>query len=169
MTKQIKLTRGKFALVDDEDAEKLSGYKWQAFWSGKRWYAKSVTGYMHRVIMDAPKGIQVDHKDNDGFNNVRSNLRIATNQQNQCNRTKTVGNSQYKGVWRDARKRARQWMAHIKHNQKRIYLGYFDEEDDAAIAYNNAARERFGEFAKLNKVRLLIGRAINAISATKTE
>src|ERR1700688_781694 len=87
--KEIYLTRGLFALVDDEDFPKLSGYMWQAIKKNKVWYAKRVlvdgktsSLYMHQAILDVPHGFEVDHRDGDGLNNRRCNLRQATHRQN---------------------------------------------------------------------------------------
>lgn len=156
MTKEIKLTRGQVTLIDDEDVAKLDRFKWQAFWSGRAWYAKSTPGYLHRIIMGVSNPrIQVDHIDGNGLNNQRSNLRIATNQQNQFNRKKSLGNSRYKGVSHN--KRQHDWECYISLNRKRMFIGRYKEEWKAGIAYNNMARKLFGEFAKLNRVTIPIG------------
>jgi len=106
---------------------------------------------MHRVILQQ-MGVefeQVDHRDMNGLNNCRSNLRAATNQENGCNRNKQEKNtSGAKGVCWD--KQAQKWQAHIRVNGKRIHLGLFDDIDDAVRAYNKAAMQHFGEFARLN-------------------
>jgi hypothetical protein len=105
---------------------------------------------MHRFILSAPKGIQVDHRDNDGLHNTRGNIRLCTCQQNQGNsRPTTCHTSIFKGVHWD--KRDRIWQAKIHINRRSIYLGNFIKEIDAALAYDDAAREYFGEFARLNE------------------
>ena len=103
---------------------------------------------MHRVILDAPAGMMCDHIDMNGLNNQRGNLRFATHSQNSCNRKHPGGLSPFKGVF----PRNEKWRAYIKTNQKMIHLGTFDTERDAAIAYNTAAIQYHGEFARLNTV-----------------
>ncbi len=100
---------------------------------------------MHRLIMGCRE--KVDHRDNDGLNNQRYNLRKSTDQQNCANRQKTRGSSQFKGVVRDRNA----WQAYIKVNGVKKNLGRFKDEFDAAQAYNFAALEAFGEFARMNK------------------
>jgi hypothetical protein len=105
---------------------------------------------IHREIMNAPDGLLVDHKNGDGLDNRRSNLRLATHSQNQCNKLKikTKVTSQYVGVHFD--KRRSQWATSIRNNGKTIWLGRFDSEIDAAKAYDQAAKKHHGEFARLN-------------------
>jgi len=150
MAKSIPLTQGKMALVDDEDFDKLNQYKW--CFDGQ--YAQSKIGNkttrMHRVIFDSP---QVDHVDGDGLNNQRSNLRACNHTQNQMNSVKRKSlsiklSSKYKGVsWH---KQTEKWRARIQTSQGCLYLGLFEVEEDAARAYDEAAKENFGEFARLN-------------------
>jgi len=157
--KEIKLTRGKVALVDDEDFEELNEHSWHAMRAGRHWYAvrasridgKQHPIYMHRVIIDAQPGQDVDHVDMTGLHNYRANLRLCTDTQNQANRQKQAGcSSKYKGVtWH---KQHSKWMAYIRVHGKRIYLGYFDDEWEAALAYNDAALKQWGEFARLNVI-----------------
>lgn len=157
MTKQIPLTQGKYALVDDDVYEWASKYKWHAWRHRSTLYALRATGKsphqkimrMHREIMNAPSGVMVDHINGDGLDNRRENLRLATNAENLRNRGRTANNtSGYKGVcWFDDRGK---WSARIKVTNKTIYLGYFDTAEAAAIAYDRAAREHHGEFAKTN-------------------
>lgn len=159
MTKKIPLTQGKFALVDDNDYEELSKYKWYASEMKKRnWYAgrnrkkhegKDGLILMHRFIMKAKKGTQVDHIDGNGLNNQRSNIRICTNSQNQANKKMPRTNkSGYKGVsWF---KRDKKWRAKMIFNGKDIHIGLFKKIEDAAKAYDLAAVKFQGEFAKIN-------------------
>lgn len=155
--KEIELTRGKIALVDDADFVWLSHYDWflAGRSGGKLSYAEThvtaidgrqQTIQMHRVVAGCPPEFIVDHIDCDGLNNQRSNLRICTHAQNLANRRKHVGASQFKGVQRaDGR-----WRARIGAGPNRVSLGAFDNEVDAAKAYDRAARDLYGEYARLN-------------------
>ena len=104
---------------------------------------------MHRIILDAPEGMYCDHKNHNGLDNRRCNLRLCTNAQNQYNRRLQTGcSSVYKGVcWNKEKKR---WQAEIQFEGKAIHIGYYDYQIDAAIAYDDRALELFGEFAYLN-------------------
>jgi len=104
---------------------------------------------MHREIMNAPKGLDVDHIDGNGLNNRKSNLRLCTHAENVHNsRPMRNGSSKYKGVcWHKTYKK---WYSSIGKTGKRFYLGRFDNEIDAALAYDKKAKELFGEFAYLN-------------------
>ena len=104
---------------------------------------------MHREIMNCPKGLEVDHINQNGVDNRRINLRIATATQNRQNTSKQKSNtSGYKGVMKDKTK----WRAMIRDNGRRIHLGMFDNKIDAAIAYNKAAIKYHKEFACLNTI-----------------
>lgn len=158
--KTIPLSQGKFALVDDSDYEWLNKWDWYALKGAQTFYAvrrtTKDTGHkmiqMHRLILGLtdPK-ILVDHRDFNGLNNQRSNLRTATPSQNSSNRQPIKGStSKYIGVhWF---KNAKLWTAQIKKKGKLIKLGYFKIEENAAVAYNNAAIKLHGEFANLNKI-----------------
>ena len=156
--REIELTQRQVTLVDDKDYEELSKYKWHARLNGRVWYAlhsrrengKVHKILMHRLIMAAPQGLQVDHIDGDGLNNQRRNLRLVNSSQNQWNRTnkRRDTSSQFKGV--TFHKSSGLWEARIRVYGIRRELGYFNDEVDAARAYNDAARELFGEFAALN-------------------
>ena len=150
----IELTYGKYAIVDAQDYDRLKRYNWCALKGAQTFYAKTfhLSGAilsMHRLILNAPKGLFVDHIDHNGLNNRKSNLRLCTNQQNLRNKLPRPGcSSKYKGVsWSKARSKFR---ANIYLNRKAIHLGYFDSEIAAARAYDKKARELFGEFAFLN-------------------
>jgi len=155
--KEIILTQGKVALVDDEDFEELNKHKWCALKAPKTFYAirrdndvKKSTIYMHRQILKlTDRNIQGEHRDNNGLNNQRSNLRACTNLENQRNKTcKVNGTSMYKGVhWH---KRNRKWEVRISVNKKRIRGGSFKDEVLAAKKYDEMAKIYFGEFAWLN-------------------
>lgn len=162
MSKQIALAgergRGRFAIVDDQDFPRLSKYRWffqkridgsgyayrNATVNGKR-----VTPLMHREIMSAPDGSEIDHKNRDKLDNRRQNLRPSTRSGNQSNRSKKRGaSSAYKGVtWN---KLHRKWGVGLSHNNKWIGLGYFADEIQAARVYDSAAFHFHGEFACLN-------------------
>lgn len=154
--KLVSLTQGYFAMVDDEDFERLSSIPWYALVLEKTVYAcgrikaGGVTSrvYMHRVILDAPRGMQVDHVDGNGWNNLRSNLRLATRAQNNANMATRKGTSQFKGVY--LRGDTGKWCARVKQHGDVTYLGCFTNEEDAARAYDAAAIRIFGEFARLN-------------------
>lgn len=160
--REIPLTQGKVALVDAEDFQRVSQFKWHAFknQSGK-WYARSTSLvrkigkslWMHRLILNIGDEHKVDHRDGDGLNNQRTNLRAATSAQNSYNMAlRPTSLSGYKGVSRyNTRHRyTGEWVASIKHNGKRLYLGKFKDPKDAALAYDAKAKELFGEFAWLN-------------------
>ena len=158
--KQIPLTQGKFAIVDDEDFEMLSKFKWCLRLANGKTYAyrraknhekhPSKTVKMHRFILNIvdPK-IEVDHIDSNGLNNQRYNIRPCTHSQNLKNRGRQKNNtSGFKGVFWS--KNAKKWEASVKVNAKKIYLGLFLIKENAARAYDAYAKEHFGEFAKLN-------------------
>lgn len=154
--KTIALTQGQVAIIDAEDYEAISRFKWQAFWNGYTFYAvrnvwvgrKRTTMYMHRFLLNPPLGFEVDHRDGDGLNNTRANIRLCTKAENQHNKQPQSGSSNYKGVCWCTRDRI--WMAHIKVNRRLLNLGYYHNEEEAALAYNWAATKHFGEFARLN-------------------
>ena len=159
--KNIPLTQGKFAIVDDDSFEYLSQWKWCAIKSSKRFYAiRSVYRpyryplmvIMHRLILGVKdRKTQVDHIDRNGLHNWKGNLRIATHSENRRNEgLRDINSSGLKGVgWH---KRIGKWQARLGFEYGRIHLGYFDDKWDAAKAYNEAASEHFGEFAWLNPI-----------------
>jgi hypothetical protein len=153
--RKIKLTQNQYAIVDQEDYEKLNKYKWYAKRCINRFYAHKrneagVNVSMHREIMKPIKGYCVDHKDGDGLNNKRDNLRIVTIAENNYNKSKSrrTLSSQYKGVSID--KRTNKWRVIIYYKYRKIHLGMFDDEIEAAKAYDEAAKELYGKYAKLN-------------------
>lgn len=155
-TKEIPLRGGYIALVDEEDFAYLSQHKWRRTHHGRSSYVSTqIAGkqtYMHRLIMNPPDEIMVDHINGDGLDNRRANLRHATPQQNSMNRVRSKENSasKYLGVFlgRDGKS----WRAQIVVNTKLIYLGVFRTQREAALAYNEASRLHNGEFASLNEI-----------------
>lgn len=152
--KEIPLTKGKVALVDDADYERLSQFKWScdrgyAVRAGKKCGGKYKKIYMHREIMNTPNGEETDHINLCKTDNRRENLRNCSRSQNQSNSFKYSNNtSGFKGVTWNSQKGM--WMAQLMKNRKHIYLGLFENPKDAALAYNAGALLHFGEFAKLN-------------------
>ena len=155
--KEIKLTQGKFAIVDDEDFEELSKYRWcykdgyatRGIAAGVR---RRTTLLMHVVIIGKVNGLETDHINGNGLDNRRENLRHVTSSQNQQNRASCKNtSSQYKGVhWSKANKN---WTSHIRIAGEKHHLGIYGSELEAAIAYNEAAQRLFGEYARLNIVK----------------
>lgn len=158
--KSIPLTQGATALVDDEDYPMVAQHKWHLL-SGACQYArmniprlpekKHNRGLlMHRLILDPPTGISVDHINGDGLDNRRCNLRLATTSENGRNSRRPKSNtSGYKGVC--YLKRNDCYQAQIQSGQGKIlYLGVYKTAEDAGRAYDAKAREIYGQFAKLN-------------------
>lgn len=150
--KIIKLTQGYNTIVDDADFQYLSKWKW---FYNKGYVRRSdySTGklikiYMHREIMKPPKGMVIDHIDSDKLNNQRSNLRICTHQQNQCNRKKYKNNkSGYKGV--SFNKRDCKWVAGIGVGGMKKHLGSFTTAEEASKAYEQASIKLHGVYGKV--------------------
>ncbi len=155
--KEIQLTKGKVALIDDEDFAIVSQHKWHAINQEGEFYARGyIPGrryvFLANFLMNPPAGMLVDHANNNPLDNRRSNLRLATPSQNNANsrKTWTPTSSIYKGVcWH---KRWKKWVAQIGQGPGNgpKTLGYFASEEEAARAYDAAAKARWGEFAKLN-------------------
>lgn len=151
--KTIKLSQGKFALVDDDDYEYINQWKWcvkqckQNYYAGRRiiFNGKYKFLYMHRFINNTENNLQVDHIDHNGLNNQRNNLRNCTCKQNRMNQ-KGRSKSGYRGV------------TYVKHyivaqfpiNGKTKHIGIFKTEEEAAKAYDKMAKLHYGEFANLN-------------------
>lgn len=155
----VELTLGFETCIDIEDLSKMAPHRWCVTVSktGKVYAVTNLSTldgtrrgallFLHKHLLDVEG--QVDHKNGDTLFNRRFNLRPATNQQNQFNRKKSPGrSSRFKGVsWN---KRSGQWHAYIRLSGKRKHLGFFDDEERAARAYDTAAVEMFGEFARPN-------------------
>lgn len=159
--REITLSKGYVAFVDDEDFDHLSQHKWSAMITGK--HIKRVYAYrrsdwdqqkrrwrmsifMHREIMNAPLGLDVDHQNGDTLFNLKSNLRCGTRSQNLANSRRAVGISGYRGV--ALTKRGEKAPYRVMCRSK--YIGTYFNKIEAAKAYDAAALKEFGEFAKLN-------------------
>lgn len=158
MTKEIRLTQEKVALVDDEDFERLNQYKWYAMRGDATYYASRKAGtwraqqtiLMHNDVLPTEEGCTPDHVDGNGLNNQKHNLRPATRHQQAGNVNKKRGSrSRYKGVSVSA-SRINPWAAFISVDGVNTYLGIFPTEEQAAREYDASARNIFGEFAKCN-------------------
>lgn len=155
--KPMQLSKGKYAIVDADDFEWLNQWKWTCF-SNTRYAArrfqknnKATYVYMHRLIMNVSNNNQVDHINGDGLDNRRCNLRIVTIAQNHYNHKLLSNNkSGFNGVSWD--KRLNKWVTCISVNNKTIHLGQYNNKIEAALAYNKAAKEYFGEYARLNQI-----------------
>lgn len=157
--KEITLTQGKLATIDDDDYTMINRYSWYALAAGPKkdyWYAATTINskpvLMHRMIMNVQgRSVKIDHFNHDGLDNRRINLRACTHADNMRNRVKKNPlTSKYKGVWFDSKRKIKKWCAGIKINGKTIYIGSSVSEIEAAKLYDNKAREAFGEFALLN-------------------
>jgi hypothetical protein len=154
--KQIELTQGKLALVDDEDYEWINQWKWCVTNNGyAQRHDRGTIALMHRVILGATVSghkVQVDHINHNKLANRRSNLRFCTPSQNKANIIKQKNNSgQYKGVSWD--RQLKKWRVKITQNQKQMFIGLYDDPVIAAQVYNEKAIGLFGEFACLNKIQ----------------
>lgn len=143
--------------MDDEDYERLSQYKWHVTWNGYAARYGWVDGEyryirMHREILEAPDGLDVDHINGDRLDNRKSNLRIVTRTQNNYNsKVRRNKASRFKGVYWSKQKR--KWHARIFIGGRNIHLGFYDSEEDAARAYNEAAKKYLGEYARINELK----------------
>ncbi len=159
--RRIPLSRGGYAIVDPADYERLSEHKWHIVGARGTFYAVRNTGQrigekrvvlkMHRAVLEVPDGMFVDHINHNGLDNRRANLRPATQAQNARNRRKVHRDnyhSKYKGLtWYKSQNR---WAVRIMVDNKSKFIGYFDNELDAAKAYDTAAKKYHGQFASLN-------------------
>lgn len=153
--KEIPLTYGKVTLVDDDMFKYFMQWDWSAqqaknkTWYAARWSQEGIV-LMHREVLNAPVGLEVDHRDGNGLHNFRENLRLCTHAQNMRNRKVISANntSGYKGVfWA---KWANKWRVVVRHNWKNVHVGYYDIAIEGAHAYDEKAKELFGEFARTN-------------------
>lgn len=156
--RRIWLNNGMCAVVDEDDWYRLQEYKnlWQAQQNqGGVWYAtRKVTDpqsgerfkqYLHRVVMNAPPGVLVDHIDGDGLNCRKINLRCTTTHHNTHNYAHPTGNP-FRGITR----RRGKWIAQITENRRKVFIGSYTLPQDAARAYDREARRIYGEHARLN-------------------
>ena len=151
---RVPLPCGRFAIIDECDSDLVCCHPWRAATGFQTTYA--ATGIhpnqvlMHRLILGVPDGVLVDHVSRDGLDNRRINIRPANHSQNAANKAKQRGpyTSQYKGVW--LRHDRKKWRAMIEVAGRKVYLGAHATELEAALAYDAAARQEFGEFARLN-------------------
>jgi hypothetical protein len=158
MSKEIKLTQGQVAIVDDEDFERVNKYKWYAYYDkrGKTWYSRrhvknthNSTISMHRFIMNDPKGFQVDHKNHNTLDNRKENLRKCTHQENCFNRRKQSNcTTEFIGV--SFCKDRQKYLAAVEYNGKTIRLGYYTNPIDAAAVRDKKVKEVFKEYAVPN-------------------
>lgn len=157
MTREIALTRGQVAIVDDEDFQRLNAVKWFAHRApnGKFYACRQVRcadgkqrpEWMHKVVLGISRDVEGDHIDGDSLNNRRGNLRPATSQQNLCNRDLFRNNrTGFRGV---VIRRGR-FVAQITSHQRTFYIGQFGTAEEAARAFDAKASELHGPFARLN-------------------
>jgi hypothetical protein len=156
MVKEIKLTKGKFAIVDDEDYDELMKYKWYAIKGSTIYFYARRTPFkdgqhkisMHRQILNFPDKI-IDHVNRNGLDNRKSNLRLCSKSENRINCKKHKNNtSGFRGVsWHPLIKK---WQVRIQHNNISVHIGYFSEKIQGAKSYDKKAIEFFGKFVVLN-------------------
>lgn len=149
---KIYLPQGKVALIDAEDLGRVSAHRWRAAWLHYDWrvfgWVEGRNILLHRFIMNAQPGQPVDHVNHEGLDNRKANLRVCTRSENNRNRRgkSTKRTSKFKGV---VPVRGR-WQARITRDQREIYLGTFDTEEQAARAYDSKSLEIHGDFARPN-------------------
>ena len=155
--KRIALTKQKVTIVDDEDYEFLTQWRWQFHSQG---YAsrniKPKTIWMHRLILKTPEGYETDHINGNKLDNRKQNLRIATHAQN--NRRKGLQKSNkwgYKGITKVNQKSGEKWFARLWFNNKSIWLGGYKTKEEAASAYNKGAKKYHKKFAQLNEIKTI--------------
>lgn len=159
--KSIPLTQGKVALVDDEDFDRVNAFKWSCMkydhllYAGRKFMVdgKKKCVKMHQFILGMKPG-KIDHRDRDGLNNQRFNLRPCSSIENGRNRKLQKHSSKFKGVSRTPKAPVGsewEWKACARLNKKLVHLGYFGDEKAAAMAYDSFVIKHFGEFASTNQ------------------
>ena len=149
----IPLTKGEFALVDNDDVERVTAAGlWSFHAHDTMKYARSgCHGYLHRFVMRNPLGYEIDHINRDGLDCRKANLRLATKSQQQANAPKKrTSTSRWKGIYRE-RRRKNYWVVRMRVSG-RVYYRFAKSEEAAAMAYNELMRQHFGEYALLNEV-----------------
>lgn len=154
--KEIPLTQGKVALIDDDMFDRVSYFKWSADKSGKNYYARTNIGVdgkeksfkIHQLLLGFPKNCDIDHINGDGLLNTKDNLRLCSHSENCRNSSLKINNvSGFRGVhWH---KNNKKWVAQINKNGKRVNLGYFINIEDAVIVFNKASKEIYKEFSRV--------------------
>ena len=151
--KNIKLSRNKFAIIDDCDFDTINSLKWYCTNAGYAVHDNPErTILMHRIILDAPEGLEVDHIDGNPLNNQRNNLRLATHQENIRHRANLNKNNSSGVTGVSWFKRDKKWRARIFVDGKEISLGLFNDKHDAITKRNEAVKRFYGQFAHLNKI-----------------
>jgi hypothetical protein len=157
--RRIYLGEGEWTILDAEDYYRFSDFKWGIFADKGKCYVvcniklrpgPTSRARLHRELMNAPAGLHVDHRNSDGLDNRRANLRIATHAQNVQNRRKTKSKTSFRFIGVCFDRHRQEWTVHIGHNGRKLWLGRFNNEEDAAKAYDNAAVKYHKEFAHLN-------------------
>lgn len=147
----VQIARGGEVVVDEDNIELVRQYRWYPVSAGLTTYAGACidgkTAYLHRIIACTPDGMDTDHIDGNGLNNLRSNLRVVSHRMNVARRRTAVGPSGFRGVHIT---RSKKFSAKIEAEGKRYWLGVYEKAEDAARAYNAKATELFGEYARLN-------------------
>ena len=153
--KAVVLTKGKIAIVDDDDFDEIAKHKWYYNCGYAKRHTRLGKGgkrevfLMHRVIAKTPAGMDTDHKNHDKLDNRKENLRCCLHSQNMANTRKySVNKSGYKGVY--WAKHTKKWRAQIRLKSVKIHVGYFHTKEASAAAYDRKAKEIWGEFAKTN-------------------
>lgn len=151
-TRRLDLGHGRVVLVDDADLDMLRQFKWLPVRRGQTYYARSRFGgatiYMHRLLLLPDPDQSVDHKNGNGLDNRRANLRVADACGQARNSRKGGGVSRFRGVYLN--RNTGRWYAQVSIRDRSIHLGTFDSEEEAALARDAAARVHYGEFGRFN-------------------